>query len=123
MYFPITLRFRLRRYWPRSNAMPITKRSSSLAATALCIPARSGTTAPNGWDRIEDLSYGDGFKVQPGSPITAIKRDDRQVDIFVVGREQTVGQRDSPVFTNWMDQEADPEHPHWNRWLRLEDPG
>jgi hypothetical protein len=76
----------------------------------------------NGWDRIEDLSYGDGFKVQPGSPITAIKRDDRQVDIFVVGREQTVGQRDSPVFTNWMDPEADPEHPHWSRWLRLEDP-
>ncbi len=63
----------------------------------------------NQWIRIADNNFPDGFTVELQSPVTTVKRDEHQQDIFVVGR-------DGGVYTNWV-----VDHGHWNKWIRLAD--
>jgi hypothetical protein len=64
----------------------------------------------NGWTALADPRFPDGFTVPPGSPVSAVKRNDRQLDLFVVGRE---GQ----VFTNFV-----VDNGPFNGWTALADP-
>jgi hypothetical protein len=65
----------------------------------------------NNWIRLTDPAYDDGFTVEPGSVVWAVKRDEQQLDIFVVGR-------DGSVFTNWVSFDGN-QWLNWNQWLRI----
>jgi hypothetical protein len=64
----------------------------------------------NQWIRIADPNFGDGFTVPPQTVVTAVKRDEHQLDIFAVGK-------DGGVYTNWV-----VDHNPWNQWIRIADP-
>ena len=62
----------------------------------------------NNWIWIDDAAHPDQrWRAAPGSPVTAVKRDEHQLDIFVVGP-------DGQIYTNWVT-----DHGHWNNWIRI----
>jgi len=63
------------------------------------------------WYRLADPSYGDGFTVPPGSPLTSLSRFQGHIDLFTVGRDGGI------YGTGWDQNDG------WaGDWYRVTDP-
>jgi hypothetical protein len=63
----------------------------------------------NEWIRIDNPNSPGSFQAREGTSVAAIKRDDDQEDIFVIGE-------DGGVYTNWVSG-----HDQWNEWIRIDE--
>jgi hypothetical protein len=66
-----------------------------------------GHEAWQGWTRLADSDFPDGFTVPAGSPLCAHQQGDDQLDLFAVGR-------DGAAYVNWV-----PGHEAWQGWTRI----
>jgi hypothetical protein len=64
----------------------------------------------NGWFRIGDPHFGDGFTVNQHSVISAVARQPDHLDLFVIGK-------DGNVYSSWWDAHAN--NGRWNGWFRI----
>ncbi|MGV1030584.1 MAG: hypothetical protein ACOYBU_19100 [Dermatophilaceae bacterium] len=62
----------------------------------------------NHWFRLADTNFGDGFTVQPGTPVSSLTRYPDHIDLFTVGR-------DGAVYSTFWDTNGG----WFNHWFRI----